>query len=92
MKLEANSRIQRHPNIVFSEIDGETVMMDSRFEKYFGMQAIGTRIWQLLEEETNLEAVCTQLTAEFDVDMQRCMEDAQPFVEELFEQDMVQLK
>jgi len=92
MKINPNSRLQRCSNIVSSEIDGETVMMDTNFEKYFGMKVVGTRIWQLLEKETSLQTLCEQLTKEFDINLEQCMEDVMPFLQELFEQDMLQLK
>jgi hypothetical protein len=52
MELNSDSLIKRNEEIILNEIDTETVIMDLNFENYFGMEAIGTRIWQLLENET----------------------------------------
>ena len=92
MKIDSRSLIQRCSSIVSSEIDGETVMMDNSFEKYFGMKAIGTRIWQLLEKETSLQRLCEALVKEFDVSPEQCMEDIIPFLQELSEQDMIKIR
>ncbi len=92
MKIDSKSLIQRCSSIVSSEIDGETVMMDNSFEKYFGMKAIGPRIWQLLENETNLQRLCEELVKEFDVSPEQCMEDIIPFLQALSEQDMIQIR
>ncbi len=46
MELTPDSLIKRNEEIISSEIDGETVMMDLNFEKYFGMEAIGTPLCQ----------------------------------------------
>lgn len=92
MKIYPDSLIQRNSNIVSSEIDGETVMMDTSFEKYFGMKAIGTHIWQLLEEEISLQTLCEELTREFDVSMEQCVKDITPFIQELSDQGMIQIR
>lgn len=92
MKIHSDSLLKRSANIVSSEIDGETVMMDSHFEKYFGMRAIGTRIWQLLEKETSLKDLCEQLTKEFDVQPEQCMEDITPFLNELLTHQMIEAR
>jgi hypothetical protein len=89
MELKFDSLIKRNEQIISSEIDGETVMMDLNFEKYFGMEAIGTRIWQLLENETSLTALCEKLTEEFEVGMEQCMEDVLPFVSDLSENGII---
>lgn len=91
MKISPNCLIQRDQNIVSSEIDGETVMMDTSFEKYFGMKAIATRIWQIIEQQTSLQTLCEMLVEEYDVSMEQCMEDIQPFIHELAEQKMIRL-
>lgn len=66
---------QRHPDIVFSEIDNETVMMDKNFEQYFGLESIGTEVWQLLETPTSVEKMAAQLCEKYDVSVADCQAD-----------------
>ena len=89
MEIKPDSILRKNPNIVSSEIDGETVMMDTDFEKYFGMRAVGTRIWQLLEQDTSLQNICQQLVEEYEVTLEQCQEDVAPFLNELAKQDML---
>ncbi|HFD12781.1 MAG TPA: PqqD family protein [Crenotrichaceae bacterium] len=91
MALTSSSLIRRNKEIISSEIDCETVMMDLNLENYFGLEAIGTRIWQLLENETTLQALCEQLTEEFEVGWDQCMEDVRTFLGELSAQNMIQV-
>jgi len=92
MKIRPDSLIQRNQEIVSSEIDGETVMMDTGFEKYFGMKAIATRIWQLAEHEISFQSLCETLTREYEVSLEQCHKDVLPFIQELDEQNMIHLK
>ena len=89
MALTQESLIRRNEEIVSSEIDGETVMMDLDFENYFGMEVIGTRIWQLLENEMTVQALCETLTREFEVEIEQCLEDVVPFLDDLSKNQMI---
>lgn len=89
MTITESSQLTRNPDIVSSEIDGETVMMDIDFKRYFGMTEIGTRVWQLLESQITFEHLCVKLTEEFDVSQQRCAEDMLPFLQNLEKNQML---
>ncbi len=89
MEINSDSLIKRNEAIISSEIDGKTVMMDLNFENYFGLENIGTRIWQLLVNETSLEALCEKLTDEFDVEIDQCIKDVLPFLNTLYKNDMI---
>ena len=36
--------------LLAQELAGETVLLDLASENYFGLDAVGTRVWQLLNE------------------------------------------
>ncbi len=92
MKLSPDTVIQRNKHIVSSEIDGETVMMDDSFSRYFGLKEVGTSIWRLLEEKHSIREICEQLTSEYDVDLEQCLEDVLPFLEELHTKNMIDVQ
>ena len=91
MQISADSIIQRNRDIISSEIDGETVMMDSSFSSYFGLKEVGTCIWQLLEERHSVHEICETLTNKYDVSHEQCLEDILPFLEELHRQKMIEI-
>ena len=51
---------------VFRDLDGEAVILDLESGRYFGLDGVGTRIWQLLAERGSLRAVHAALLADFD--------------------------
>lgn len=91
MNIEHTSILKRNSDIVCSEVDGETVMMDLNFENYFGMKSVGTRIWQLLDSEISFGSLCEQLINEYEVSEKQCKEDVTRFLVELYEQEMVHI-
>lgn len=89
MTLTKHSNISRNPDIVSSEFDDEMVMMDTEFKNYFGMEAVGTRIWQILDEEISVAALCEKLTQEFEISEQQCLSELLVFLNELAKNQLV---
>lgn len=46
----------------------ESVLLDLASEQYFGLDAVGTRVWQLLEGDPDVQAAHAALAGEYDVD------------------------
>lgn len=61
--------IRRAEDIVAREVGGETVLLDLEAGTYYGLNAVGGRIWQLLEGgPVPLSRLCDELEQEFDVE------------------------
>jgi len=89
MTISTKDIFQRNPEIVASEIDNETVMMDTNFENYFGLKAIGTQVWQMLEQPISIEKIAMELVKTYDVSIDQCVEDLQPLFEDFIENEMI---
>jgi hypothetical protein len=77
--------------IVSSDLDGETVMMSIKNGKYYGMDAIGSRIWALIKQPLSVSELCDILLGEFDVDREQCEKDVLGFLNELVEGNLVRV-
>ncbi len=62
------SRITRSDEVLFQEVGGEAVLLDLASEQYFGLNPVGTRIWDLLGEHATLAPIAEALAREFDAD------------------------
>ena len=60
--------LTRSSEVLFQEVGGEAVLLDLASEQYFGLDPVGTRIWDLLDGQTPLGAIQNVLCAEYDVD------------------------
>jgi hypothetical protein len=54
--------------VSFQEIEGETVLLDLKAERYYVLDDVGTRCWQLLTEHGEVDRIVASMLAEFDVD------------------------
>ena len=88
-ELNNSSYLQKHPEICSREFDGETVMMNASLDKYFGLDEIATRIWQILEKKQSLTEIRDFLIQEYDVTPEQCLQDIKPFIEELIADQLV---
>ena len=79
--LDAAFRIP--DDVIFRELDGEAVVLNLDTGIYFGLDAVGTRIWRLLEERKPLKTVLETLVDEYDAPPERLRNDLLAFVERL---------
>ena len=70
-------------NVVSQEIDGEAVLLDMDGENYFGLNTVGTRIWQLLQEPHSPDEIFAILSLEYDVEEERLKADIAEIVDQL---------
>lgn len=55
------------PGVVTREVGGETMLLDLDSGTYFGLDAIGGRIWTALEDGLSLREACDIIAGEYDV-------------------------
>jgi len=91
MTITTNSIIKRSPEIVYSDMDGETVMMSIEQGSYFGIDAIGSHIWNVLEEEISVEALCARLCEKYDVEESQCQQDVIRLLEKMQEHNIIEI-
>jgi hypothetical protein len=89
---DLNQRIAVCPDVVSREVDGETFLLDLSGKVYYGLDAVGTRVWQLLLENGQLQAVLERLVREFEVDRERLETDVLQLMEELAAAGLVRLE
>lgn len=75
--------------VLTQEISGETVLLDLSQESYFGLDTIGTRIWQLLQEQKDLAEIKAILLNEYEVEEQQLQKDLGDLVEQLLEAELI---
>ena len=67
-QISLDSSVEISDDAIFREMDGEAVILNLESGTYFGLDPVGTRIWQLLEEHGSLRVVFEQMRQEFDVE------------------------
>lgn len=79
------------PDAVFQEVKGEAVILDLARGVYFGLDEVGTRIWQLVQAHGSGRAVFDQMLKEFDVEPERLEADLDDLLQALADSGLVTL-
>lgn len=75
--------VKRTGDWLSARVGDELVMMSAEKGNYIGLSEVGARIWELLETEKEIGALCAELEREFDVAPETCRSEVQDFLEEL---------
>jgi len=87
--ITINSSVTISPDVLFQEVQGDSVLLDMNSGVYFGLDRVGTRMWQLMNETKSLTAVVEKVVSEFDVSPDRCTEDVIVLARKLAEQGLI---
>lgn len=77
--------------VLARDIGGEAVILDLESGVYFGLDPVGTRIWQLLGERKSLAETCEAMLAEYDVARADIERDVLALVEKLQARRLVEI-
>jgi hypothetical protein len=77
------------PGVVFQEVEGETVLLELDAGRYWVLDDVGTRCWELLSEHGDVGRVVAAMLSEFDVDEATLRADISALVERLIEAKLV---
>ena len=83
MPVTLDSRISVPEGVVFREIQGESVLLHLDTGEYFGLNEVGTRVWQLLGASATLRDVLEGLRQEYEVETEQLEEDLLGLIAEL---------
>jgi hypothetical protein len=83
VNITLSQQLKPSQHVLFQEIAGEAVLLDLASEQYFGLDPVGTRIWQLLSENGRLEHVFNVLSTEYDVEPAQLQADLLVLANEL---------
>ncbi len=89
--LSLSTRVKIPDNVLFRDLQGELVVLEVNRGFYFGLDAIGTRIWHLLREQRSLQQVVAILVEEYEVVEEPAAEDLLAFVRQLREHGLLEI-
>ena len=74
-RLSSSTPIQRCRRHAWQDLGGECVILDLDAGIYYGLDDVGSRVWNLIHAPITVAAVRDTLVAEYDVDPARCGQD-----------------
>ena len=79
-----NSTWQVNNEVLSSKIDEEAILMSLEAESYFGLDPVGSRIWELLAEQpATTDELIGLLMQEYEVNETTCREHVEHFLDDM---------
>jgi len=81
--LPGDAIVSRNEGLLTAEVDGELMAMSIDRGTCYGLNRVGTRIWELIAEPLTIDELCAQLLDEYEVEAGQCRREVVDLVEEL---------
>lgn len=85
LPITLTHRLLRSEDVLFQNLDGEAVLLDLASETYFGLNEVGTKVWELLESSPTLGEIVSLLQSEYEVESARAESDVLDLATRLIE-------
>ncbi len=89
--MEITTKIKKTNKALSSEIDDEIVMFDADAGKYYGLNGVAAAVWNQIDKPKSVDEICDQLTTEFDVERQTCIDEVLSFLPELQKKGLIEI-
>jgi len=90
--IDFSSRVAVPDTVLFREFDGESVILNLDTESYLGLDAVGTRMWNVLTNQPSIQAAYDILLAEYDVTPETLRGDLERLLGQMLEHGLISLK
>ena len=90
--LSDTSIISLAPEQLSCELDGVIAILNFSKGHYYGLDGVGARIWELLQEPRSVADIREKITAEYEVDSDRCREDLIKLLKQLLDAGLAEVQ
>ncbi|MBU1567090.1 MAG: PqqD family protein [Proteobacteria bacterium] len=81
--------VKRNPELLFTGLDEETVILDIESGFYNSLNEVGTTIWNLLEQSTSIGTLKNHILQTYEITETQCLEDLIFFLNQLNSQNLL---
>jgi hypothetical protein len=89
--LSIASAVHVTDDVLFNDLQGEVVLLNLKTGIYFGLDPVGTRAWQLIQDHGLLGPVKDAMLQEYEVSAEDLWEDLRDLVTRLADSGLVEV-
>jgi hypothetical protein len=89
--LSANSTVVAARDQVSCGLADEAVILDLRAGVYYGLNSVGARIWDLIQEPRTVDQIRDAILEEYEVDPDSCERDLRALIGDLAARELVRI-
>ena len=92
LSVNTNQLVTISEDVLAQEVSGEIVLLDLKGEQYLGLNEVGARVWQLLQNNSDLRIIFDTLLEEYEVDSKLLENDLNELITSMYEVGIVDVK
>ncbi|HEY9124561.1 MAG TPA: PqqD family peptide modification chaperone [Bacteroidales bacterium] len=81
--------IEANKNIFFNRIDDEIVMMDEAQGKYYSLNPVASRIFEIVQQKCSFRQLLDQLLSEYEITEEECKTQTIVFLNDLKSKNLI---
>lgn len=89
MGINFAMRVSVPEDVLIRELDGESVILNLKSERYFGLDEVGTRMWEVLSSSKTIADAYQTLLLEYDVVPEQLQIDLDNLLEQLIQNGLI---
>lgn len=74
------------------DLAGEAVILSLQKGAYYGLDAVGARIWDLIQQPRTVNEIRDAIVAQYEVEPDRCESDLLELLQKLAAQGLIEVK
>lgn len=91
-RLSVHSVVVATPEQVSCSLGEESAILNLKNTVYYGLDPVGARIWNLLQQPRTVGDLRDALLAEYEVDEDRCERDLLGLLEKMRDEGLIQVR
>src|SRR4030095_14532086 len=91
MSISFTERLVLPEDVLISNVQGESVLLNLNSERYFGLDEVGTRMLSVLTTSNSIQTAYEALLDEYDVENEALRHDLADLVDQLVDQGLLEV-
>jgi hypothetical protein len=84
-------KLRQPDDVMLRELDGESVLLNLDNGRYYGLDEVGTRLYELLTTSASVEAALAAALAEYEVGEQTLRSDLSALIARLVDEGLLEI-
>ena len=89
LMVSSTKRYKQHRQAVYTEIDGDVALFQSKTCDYLVLNETGSAIWNALKSQPTLVELCKHLEGEYEVTLDECKSAVETWLEAALEKKVI---
>jgi hypothetical protein len=90
-KVSVNSTVVAAETQVSSDLGEEVAILDFKAGVYYGLDDVGARVWQLVQEPKKVREIRNVLLEEYEIEPDRCEHDLIELLRSLAGEELIEI-